>query len=76
MKLKNCKINLQNIGGGNHPPPLESDLEKVLEIINPNTELSCAVDSESAQVRNADILSESIKIAGMESDEIDSEYFE
>lgn len=64
------------LGGGTPPPPLERDTEKILEAINSNTDLPCAVDSESAEARNADIVRESMHLAGLDSEESDSEYFE
>ncbi len=59
-------------GGGTPPKPLDSETEKVLSIINDNTELVSPFDSESSSARNVDVVGEAMKLSGLMMDDMEN----
>ncbi len=63
-------------GGGPPPKPLDDETEKVLEVMNHNTELTSPFDSESSLARKADVVGEALKLSGVIEEEMNEEEFE
>ncbi len=65
-KASKFKVEVRKTGGGPAPTPLDDTTVKIIDLCNNDGELPCPFDSESSQIRKADILREAMSLNGFD----------